>query len=182
MSATDPYTIRTARPADLPALPAIERASAALFRATPFAFIADFPLASPAIDPLLDLVWVAVDRADRPVGFAIARPLDGDLYLCELDVHPDHGRRGLGRRLIAAAADWARQHRFPGLTLRTFRDIPWNGPFYAQLDFRPILDADLSPGLRAICEAEVAGGLPSEARICMRRDIAPRAPYTSASS
>ena len=165
------YSIRAARPDDLRLLPAIERAAASQFRATPFAFLVDFPLASPAIDLDHERVWVAADTEDRPVGFAVAYPLDGDCYLHELDVHPDHGRRGLGQRLIAAVAAWARENGATAITLATFRDIPWNGPYYASIGFRPILDADLGPGLRAICEAEAAGGLPIAQRVCMRRDL-----------
>ncbi len=165
------YTIRPAHPDDLPALPAIERAAASLFRATPFAFVADFALASEAIDLALEHVWVAAASDDQPVGFAIAHPLDGCAYLHELDVHPDHARRGLGRRLIGAVAAWGGQTGAAAVTLATFRDIPWNGPFYASLGFRPLPDADLSPGLRAIHQAEAAGGMPIDHRICMRLDL-----------
>jgi GNAT superfamily N-acetyltransferase len=167
------YTIRPARPDDLPALPAIERAAASLFRTTPFAFMADFPLATEALDPAHDQIWVAADPADRPVGFAIAHPLDGCAYLHELDVHPDHARRGLGRRLIDAVAAWGHQIGAAAVTLRTFREIPWNGPYYACLGFRPLPEHDLTPGLRAIHEAEATGGLPVEHRICMRLDLDP---------
>lgn len=173
MVAEQGYAIRAALPGDLAALPAIELAAASRFRATPFAFIADFPLVSPAIDPDGERVWVAVAGDDRPVGFAIARPLDGAAYLCELDVHPDHGRRGLGRRLIDAVAAWGRATGATGVTLVTFRDIPWNGPYYARLGFHVLADDDLTPGLRAIRQAEVGGGLPGEDRVCMRRDLAP---------
>jgi hypothetical protein len=38
---TDHVDIRPARPDDLPALPVIERAAAAQFRATPYAYLAD---------------------------------------------------------------------------------------------------------------------------------------------
>jgi GNAT superfamily N-acetyltransferase len=165
------YTIRPARPDDLAALPAIERAAASLFHATPFAFVADFALASEAIDLAHDHVWVAATSDDQPVGFAIAHPLDGCAYLHELDVHPDHARRGLGRRLIGAVAAWGGQTGAAAVTLATFRDIPWNGPFYASLGFRPLPDADLSPGLRAIHQAEAAGGMPIDHRICMRLDL-----------
>jgi len=42
----DGYAIRPATPADLPFLPAIERAAAARFRGTAFAALADAPLAA----------------------------------------------------------------------------------------------------------------------------------------
>lgn len=171
--AEDRYTIRAARPDDLPLLPAIERAAASQFRATAFAFIADFPLASPALDLGHERVWVAVDADDRPIGFAVAHPLDGAIYLHELDVHPDHGRRGIGRRLVAAVAAWGRENGAAAVTLATFRDIPWNGPYYARLGFHPLADDELGPGLRAIRQAEADAGLPAAERTCMRLDLTP---------
>ncbi len=165
------YVIRPARPNDLPALPAIERAAASIFRATPFAFVADFPLASEAIDADREQIWVAVTADDRPVGFALAHPLDGCAYLHELDVHPEHARRGLGRRLVHAVAAWGHQTGTAAVTLATFRDIPWNGPFYARLGFRALPDDELSPGLRAIRQAEAEGGMPVEHRVFMRLDL-----------
>jgi GNAT superfamily N-acetyltransferase len=165
------YAIRPARPDDLPALPAIERAAASVFRTTPFAFVADFALASEAINPDHEQIWVAVAADDRPVGFALAHPLDGCAYLHELDVHPDHARRGLGRRLVHAVAAWGRQTGAAAVTLATFRDIPWNGPFYARLGFRALPDDKLSPGLRAIRQAEAEGGMPVEHRVYMRLDF-----------
>ena len=44
---------------------------------------------------------VAVDEADRLIGFVAVRPAEGEMYL--LFVHPDHGGRGVGRALLAAA-------------------------------------------------------------------------------
>jgi hypothetical protein len=35
----------------------------------------------------------------------------------------------LGRQLIAAVVDWARARGATALTLTTFADIPWNGPY-----------------------------------------------------
>src|SRR3982751_4346278 len=44
-------------------------------------------------------LWVAL-AGDTPVGFAHVEVLEPNAaYLEEIDVHPDHGRRGLGRRL-----------------------------------------------------------------------------------
>jgi hypothetical protein len=42
------------------------------------------------------------------------------------------------------------------MTLTTFRDVPWNGPYYAALGFE-VID-DLSPELAAMREHERAIG------------------------
>ncbi len=173
------YTIRPAHATDLPDLPAIEVAAAQLFRDTPHTFIADssgMSLASFEEHFARNRIWVAVHRDeagnDQVVGFAVARKLDGEVYLHEIDLHPDHGRRGLGRRLIDAVITWTRQESLPAVTLSTFRNIPWNEPYYTSLGFQPLDDADLGPGLREVRAHEAADGLDSSQRLCMRLSLA----------
>jgi len=48
--------------------------------------------------------------------------------------------------LIAAAADHARTQRFRGLTLTTFRDLHWNGPYYSALGFVEVNALEAGPG------------------------------------
>lgn len=52
------------------------------------------------------------------------------------------------------------------LTLTTFRDVPWNAPFYARLGFEMI--TTLTPELREKREEETAHGLAYDARCAMR--------------
>src|SRR6185436_8026513 len=115
--------------------------------------------------------WVVVDQSDRPVAFAIVRLLEESVHLHELDVHPRHARQGLGRQLIGVVADWARARGATALTLTTFADIPWNGPYYARLGFRTLDLATLSPGLQAVRQGEAEAGLPMAHRICMQLDL-----------
>jgi len=171
MAAATGYTIRRARPAELDQLPAIEHAAAAQFRTTVFAALADAPLSTEELDPAHDHIWVAVDSTDAPVGFALVHRLATVAHLHELDVHPAHARRGLGGLLIETVADWAKGEGLRAITLTTFRDIPWNGPYYARIGFRPLATGELSAELRAISAAEAAAGLPVAGRVCMRRDL-----------
>ncbi len=83
----------------------------------------------------------------------------------QLDVHPDYAHQGLGRRLIAMVADWARARGTRALTLTTFADVPWK-----RLGFRTLDLAALSPGLQAVRQREAEAGLPMAQRICMRLD------------
>jgi len=163
--------IRPARPHDLQALPLIERAAAAIFRTTPYAYLADDDPISAEVDLAHEYVWVAVNQADQPIAFAIVRLLDESVHLHELDVHPDYARQGLGRRLIATVAEWTRARGATALTLTTFADVPWNGPYYARLGFRTLDLTMLSPGLLAVRQAEVEAGLPMAHRICMQLDL-----------
>jgi GNAT superfamily N-acetyltransferase len=165
------HSIRCARPSDLIYLPAIEREAAAQFLATPYPAMANADLASAHLDLDHDYVWVLADEQDHPIGFAIAHLLDESVHLHELDVHPDYARQGLGRRLIEAIADWARTRGATALTLTTFSDVPWNGPYYARLGFRTLDVATLNPALQAVRRAEESAGLPMANRICMQLDL-----------
>ena len=114
-------------------------------------------------------VWIALLGDDRPVGFALVEILTASVHLEELDVHPDHGRRGIGRALVAAVCRAAEARELP-VTLTTFRDIPWNAPFYERLGFR-ILEADeLGDELLEIVSDESRRGLPADRRVAMKRE------------
>lgn len=166
------YAIRRAEPRDLPRLPEIEKAAASLFYETAYAYLAEGDLVSQTVDLAHELVWLVVDQADQPLGFAIVHQIDLGMHLHELDIDPRYGRRGLGRLLIETIAEWSKQAGASALTLSTFREIAWNGPYYARLGFRPLDNDELSPDLLAIRAAEAEAGLPIEDRFCMIRNLA----------
>ncbi|EHK81871.1 hypothetical protein [Rhodococcus pyridinivorans] len=65
----------------------------------------------------------------------------------------------------------ARDAGFGSLTLTTYRDVPWNGPYYARLGFRTVADDALSPGLTRIRVEERKHGLDRWPRTVMRRGL-----------
>jgi len=168
------FAVRPAAADELGVLPAIEREAGGRFAA--IASLADVPEVLMPPGALADAlargqVWVAVAPNGTVVGFAYADLIDGAVHLEELDVLEAFGRRGLGRALVAAVIADARRRGLTAVTLTTFRDVPWNAPFYARLGFR-ILPADaLTPGLTAIFALEAARGLPRELRVVMRCDL-----------
>jgi 4-diphosphocytidyl-2-C-methyl-D-erythritol kinase len=87
-------------------------------------------------------VWVACPEDGVPVGMVIASLREGAVYIEELDVLPEHGRRGLGARPLGRVCAWARAQGHPAVTLSTFRDVPWNGPFYRRHGFRDLQPAE----------------------------------------
>jgi predicted N-acetyltransferase YhbS len=112
-----------------------------------------------------------------PVGFAHIMVLGpGIAHLEEVDVHPEHGRRGLGSRLVVAVCTWAATNGYSCVTLTTFRDVPWNMPFYARLGFEQIPPAELSPALLSVIEDETRRGLDPGRRVAMRRLCVPNGP------
>ena len=153
------YTIRRARPSEYALLPEIERAAGRAFRDRRLA-----PAPRPASpvsarihrgDRASGAVFVAADDDDVPVGFALTGFLDRALHIHELDVAPPHGRRGLGRRLVDAACAFAAAEGAPAVTLSTFRDIPWNGPFYAKAGFREVPRNRWTPAFHLLHHREV---------------------------
>jgi N-acetylglutamate synthase-like GNAT family acetyltransferase len=88
-----------------------------------------------------------------------------------VSVHPRCARRGVGRALIDHLAAHAMATGVPALTLTTFADVPWNGPYYKRCGFVALSDNDLTAGLRVIRQREAAHGLDRWPRICMRRDL-----------
>ncbi|MFE1941744.1 GNAT family N-acetyltransferase [Streptomyces massasporeus] len=166
--------IRLATRAELPALQDIERAAGAPFRDLGMPEIADDE--PPALDILeryrrAGRCWVAADEGDLPTAYLLAEPMDGALHIEQVSVHPRAARRGVGRALLAHAADRAREEGLTALTLTTFTDVPWNAPYYARLGFRPLPEADLTPGLRVIRATEAAHGLDRWPRVCMRKPL-----------
>ncbi|MFE2754192.1 GNAT family N-acetyltransferase [Actinosynnema sp. NPDC059335] len=156
--------IRTARPDDLPLLPPIERASGEPFRDIGMPEIADDdPMPLDALRRLH--VWVAADP--HPVAWAAVRELDGAAHVEQISVHPDHARRGIGAALLDHVGHWAAARGLTALTLTTFRDVPWNAPYYRRLGFDEV--AEPSPGLAAVVAAEAARGLDPAGRVCLRR-------------
>ena len=174
MTCSQDYTIRPVRHTELPKLPRIEQAAAQLFRDTPQEWVADSEgMALESLEHWFThgRIWVAVDEHDEPVGFAIAREVDSMAYLHELDVHPQHGRQGLGARLIDTVVTWARENHYPAVTLATCTHIPWNAPYYTRLGFRILHEDELGPGMQEVRAHEIAAGWPPEERVCMIRSV-----------
>jgi ribosomal protein S18 acetylase RimI-like enzyme len=166
--------IRVVREAELSLLQHIERASGERFRDVGMPQIADdepLPLDVLAGYHHAGRAWVGTDATDTAVGYLIADVVDGNLHIEQVSVHPRCGRRGVGRALIDHLADYARATGVPALTLTTFADVPWNGPYYQRCGFVALSDDNLTAGLRAIRQSEAAHGLDRWPRICMRRDL-----------
>ncbi len=162
---------RPVRPDELALLPELEAAADTVFEPLGIG-----PLPGPgAVEDFAGALVVLV-AGDPPVGLCRIDALPGveggatGAHLEQLSVHPDHAGRGLGRALLRAGCDWAAAHGYAELTLATYRDVPWNGPFYASEGFVEVGPVD---------EFMAARGLPPEepvmsrfgARVLMRRRL-----------
>ncbi|MEX0954807.1 MAG: GNAT family N-acetyltransferase [Rhizobiaceae bacterium] len=116
-------------------------------------------------------VFVAVEAGAAPVGYAVARRLGSWSHLRELAVHPDHGRKGMGRALVGAVVAAARKTGRSGVSLTTFRTVPFNRPFYATLGFRELPLADAPELLAEAFRREVPSGIDPADRLLMLLEL-----------
>ena len=167
--------IRPARPADLSRLAAVEDSGVAAFEEL-YGDLAGDPLSSPARS--------GAERAAEPgfllvagepvVGFVHVLEVEGHAHLEQVSVLPSQGRRGLGAALVRAAMAEAQRRGHDALTLCTYADVAWNGPFYARLGFEEV---EATGHLGAIREAEQRLGLDRHGRrTVMRVALPPTAP------
>ena len=168
--------IRLARPTDLPSLADIERSAAQRFQGTLMAWAAGddtVPPAELAQAQAAGLLWVAEAGDGQPAGFALTRPMDGDLYLAEMAVAQRWQGRGQGRALLLAVCAHARDAgRYRSVVLTTDCELPWNKPFYQRQGFAEVPAAELTPGLRARLRLEEAAGFEPERRCAMAYPLA----------
>jgi GNAT superfamily N-acetyltransferase len=166
------YRIVLAEPSHLTRLQAIEYAAGQLFKGWGFPdelIEHEMPLSVLQEGLSQQLLWVTLSATEVPVGFALLER-DGDfLHLEELDVHPDHGRRGIGSALVNKVCEWGREQGFKRMTLTTFHHIPWNRPFYEKLNFRVVPEHLLSAELKDRMEREAGKGMEPGLRVAMER-------------
>ncbi|WP_327049329.1 GNAT family N-acetyltransferase [Microbispora sp. NBC_01189] len=169
---------RQAEPADLAALPEIERAADGMF--APLGIV--FPPGSTVVEERAGPARVIV-AGRPPVGFALLGVVDGLTHLEQIAVHPGHANQGIGTRLLEAVCATATaratasarttdsQVTAAAVTLTTFRDVPWNAPWYARRGFRVIHPHEWGPELSALVEHERALGIEVAPRVVMRKDL-----------
>lgn len=167
--------IRTATDQDVCDLPEIERSAGALFRSwAGLEWIADDDVQSPDQHRALiahGISLVAEEQAHGIVGFANGEIAPDALHIWQVAVRHDRQGHGIGRQLIEAIEQLARQRGMQALTLTTFRNVPWNEPYYRRLGFRLVPEGGLNPRLRAILEKEEQAGLPLAQRCAMRKHL-----------
>lgn len=166
------FIVRLAQLADASTLPAIERSAAALFHLDPeLDWLADAEVPDQAQHQQWieqTNVWVAQSAEGELAGFLRAIEVDNQLHIEELSVSQHFQGQGIGRLLVSTAMEFARRQQLHAVTLTTFRDLPWNAPFYQRLGFL-LLDAQVTePHLIQALQNEIAHGFPGERRCAMR--------------
>ena len=170
------YAIERPRRDEIPLLSAIEAAAGALFPPEDLPpALREQTLPLSVLEEALEVghLWIVRERESQaPVGYAAVSLIDGSPHLRQLDVLPEHGRRGLGAGLVLHVVHWARDEGFSWLSLTTFRHLPWNAPFYASLGFDPVPEFSQWTELRAVLDQQAAEGLDPAKRVAMVLDLA----------
>lgn len=164
-------SIRLTTIEDVRLLPGVEYSAGERFRDIPhLAWIADDDVMT--TETHLKSVkegtsWVAeVDH--QVVGFVCAESAAQDLHIWELAVRREWQAKGLGRKLMSTVLDHARRNRFKSVTLTTFREVPWNEPFYRSLGFEVLENEKMDSRLKQILADEVQHGIPGDLRCAMQ--------------
>jgi GNAT superfamily N-acetyltransferase len=129
--------VRPVRPDELALLPALELAADTMFDSLGIG-----PLPGPGTVAEFTAALVVLVAGDPPVGLCRIDAVGDGAHLEQLSVHPDHGRRGIGRALLRAGCAWAAARGYPELTLATYRSVAWNAPFYATEGFVEVGSVD----------------------------------------
>ena len=166
--------IRDAEPGCETELQQVERLSGLQFRDVGLPEIADDePMAADELAAYIGggRCWIAAEN-DEIVGYLLVDTIDGNAHIEQVSVVPKYQGRGIARRLIDAAEEWALSRGAYAVTLTTFTDVPWNRALYEHLGFRVMDEQEIGPELRALREKEAAHGLDPETRVCMRLEVA----------
>ncbi|SMG57691.1 GNAT family N-acetyltransferase [Paraburkholderia susongensis] len=167
-------TFRFAAPRDAQAIREIEFEAGQRFASVGMAGIADAPpMALEIVNRKIAAreIIVAIDAQASCAGFVMFEPQPARIYVQELDVFTSHAGRRIGAALIEQVAQIARSRQLTQLVLSTYRDVPWNAPYYRRLGFHDIETAELDAALIARRDAHIARGLDESKRVFMRRDL-----------
>ena len=162
-------SIRSGTVGDVRALQALQLRAGSLFRDAGMPEVADNPPSSDALfreSITADLLHVAARREVR-IGFTLALATEPDCHLEQMSVDPAFGRQGIGAALVRHLVHLSRLRGFDRVTLSTFTNVSWNGPFYERLGFIYLPNAQLTPFLAEVRSQEAAAGLDMSLRAVM---------------
>jgi GNAT superfamily N-acetyltransferase len=110
-----------------------------------------------------------------PDGAALGAGADGAgrHHLEQISVVPEAGGLGVGAALMDAVIGWAGDDGAAALTLSTFRDLPFNRPWYERFGFDVVDEAEVASDRcwQAVRRHEAEAGLDVDARVIMRKAL-----------
>jgi GNAT superfamily N-acetyltransferase len=164
--------IRAPRLTELELLREIERDAGQAFAQIGMEEIAaDEPLAVVELQEFAEAgrAWVATGIDDVPVAYLLSAVVDGAAHVEQVSVSRASRGRSVGAALIDHLSAIAARDGRRWVTLTTFRDVPWNAPYYERLGFTTIGPGEYGPELATLVAVE-ASRIPGELpRVAMRR-------------
>jgi ribosomal protein S18 acetylase RimI-like enzyme len=164
------FTIRQPRSSDIPVLAQVERSAAEIFRTVNL----DFLVENPTVDPYLlvamanaNHLWIAVDKFDQPIGFVGGEYLDGNFHIVEISVAKNFQGMGVGKALMKVLVEQTRREGYKAMTLTTYRNLPWNAPWYSKMGFFEVNAQEMGKTFEDILEIEAKHGLDINNRCVM---------------
>lgn len=164
---------RPAMPDDVASIRYVESEAAQRFVSVGLTGIAAArPMDAPFVLKKVRAAEVIVAECDGAcVGFVMFALLRARIYVEALDVLPEHAGRRIGAALLDRVDARARERGVAQIELSTFRDVPWNAPYYARLGFSVLEDRELDAPLKRIRALRIARGVDETRRVFMRRAV-----------
>ena len=164
--------LRDAHLGEIAEIRTLERASAQRFVGLMDVLADDEPTPAEVLAARIETCGLVVAvESEVIVGFVMFRPVEDRAYVEQIDVPAAFAGRRIGAALLDVVDERARAAGWVGLSLSTFREVPWNAPYYRRLGFVAVADDALTPGMLTIRAEHVARGLDEDARVFMVRDV-----------
>ena len=144
--------VRIAKKNEISQLPSIEKSADLLFEE---AEIRNLPPAA-GVEALRSSKCILV-IGNPPKGFIRIDEVGSNAHIEQLSVGRNSMGKGLGGKLLEAGIDWAKEKGYSRITLITFKNIPWNGPFYKKHGFHEL--SNISDCLKKLRKHEKEIGL-----------------------
>jgi GNAT superfamily N-acetyltransferase len=172
------FVVRCAKPTEIDALIAIDDDASTLYAQhglavvlpPEHAFVRD-EVARWLRAAQLCRAFLAVESDGAPLGFAALDVLDGEPYLDQLAVRVSAMRRGIGERLLAQSADFARVAGASALWLTTYAHLSFNRPYYERHGYAVVPESECAPGICHHLTAQRRYLPAPEQRVAMRRSV-----------
>ncbi|KAK3701865.1 hypothetical protein LTR37_015176 [Vermiconidia calcicola] len=148
------YKIRRASSADITEICAVSLSATKKFSGIPA--LAD--LGRDEEEPATVRKWLSLGRIylaeveeGQALGFIAAYPMDDIVYIAEISTHGSSQGRGVGSALLNTVFQWARDRAahdgvsMARVSLTTYADVIWNGPWYRKRGFKEVDAASIGP-------------------------------------
>lgn len=169
------FSIRKARSEDIPLLGPVERSAAEIFRTVNLGSLADdeTTVAPSILATMVDSnhLLVAVNESDQPIGFVGGMDIDGNFHIVEISVAQAVQGKGVGSALMAEMTRQVKEEKFMVMTLTTYRNVAWNGPWYKKLGFQEVTAEEMGKEYLKIWDVESQHGHDMASRCVMRKSL-----------